>query len=99
MPFENSVSHHTPGVKLLHCRSPFCLCLEHVQQLGAYRIPRRPAFSSHLLGWLHSQERLFGFSLSAVFIASLRRSPSVLRPTSKTGCQVPTMVLSEARGL
>jgi len=49
---------------------------------------------AHLLGWLHSQERLFGFSLSAVFIASLRRSPSVLRPTSKTGCQVPTMVLS-----
>jgi hypothetical protein len=26
-----------------------CLCLEHVQQLGAYRIPRRPAFSSHLI--------------------------------------------------
>ena len=53
----------------------------------------------HLLGSLHSHARLFGFSLLAVFIASLRRSPSVLRPTSKTGCQVPTMVLSEARGL
>jgi hypothetical protein len=53
----------------------------------------------HLLSSLHSQARLFGFSLSAVFIASLRRSPSVLRPTSKTGCPVPTMVLSEARGL
>src|SRR5580658_6813700 len=60
---------------------------------GVSRLP------PHLLGSLHSQERLFGFSLSAVFIASLRRSPSVLRPTSKTGCQVPTMVLSEARGL
>src|SRR5277367_1125290 len=53
----------------------------------------------HRLGSLDSQARLFGFSLLAVFIASLRRSPSVLRPTSKTGCQVPTMVLSEARGL
>jgi hypothetical protein len=52
-----------------------------------------------LLGLLRSQARLFGFSLSAVFIAPSRRSPSVLRPTSKTGCQVPTMVLSEARGL
>src|SRR5580658_8092686 len=60
---------------------------------GVSRLP------PHLLGSLHSQERLFGFSLSAVFIASLRRSPSVLRPTSKTGCQVATMVLSEARGL
>src|SRR5579863_539485 len=53
----------------------------------------------HLLGSLHSHAWLFGFSLLAVFIAPLRRSPSVLRPTSKTGCQVPTMVLSEARGL
>src|SRR3984957_9303797 len=53
----------------------------------------------HLLGSLHSQLWLFGFSLSAVFIALLRRSPSVLRPTSKTGCQMATMVLSEARGL
>jgi hypothetical protein len=25
------------------------LCLEHVETLGAYRIPRRPAFSSHLI--------------------------------------------------
>jgi len=53
----------------------------------------------HLLGSLHSHAWLFGFSLLAVFIAPLRRSPSVLKPTSKTGCQVPTMVLSEARGL
>src|SRR3984957_2947639 len=60
---------------------------------GVSRLP------PHLLGSLHSQLWLFGFSLSAVFIASLRPSPSVLRPTSKTGCQVPTMVLSEARGL
>jgi hypothetical protein len=32
---------------------------------------------------LHSLSGLFGFSLLAVFIAPLRRSPSVLRPTSK----------------
>ena len=53
----------------------------------------------HRLGSLHSLSGLFGFSLLAVFIAPLRRSPSVLRPTSKTSCQVATMVLSEARGL
>ncbi|MGC2195409.1 MAG: hypothetical protein WA628_12100, partial [Terriglobales bacterium] len=27
------------GANLLHCRSPFYLCLEHVDNLGAYRIP------------------------------------------------------------
>jgi hypothetical protein len=37
----------------------------------------------HRLGSLHSLSGLFGFSLLAVFIAPLRRSPSVLRPTSK----------------
>src|ERR1700686_2828146 len=38
---------------------------------------------SHGLGSVHSHVRLFEFSLSAVFIASLRRSPSILTPTSK----------------
>jgi hypothetical protein len=34
---------------LLHCRSPFYLCFEHVDNLGAYTASRRrPAFSSHL---------------------------------------------------
>jgi hypothetical protein len=27
------------GANLLHCRSPFYLCFEHVDNLGAYRIP------------------------------------------------------------
>src|SRR5271166_4126767 len=27
------------GANLLHCRSPFYLCLEHVDTLGAYSIP------------------------------------------------------------
>src|ERR1700676_3335314 len=27
------------GANLLHCRSPFYLCLEHVDNLGAYSIP------------------------------------------------------------
>jgi hypothetical protein len=27
------------GANLFHCRSPFYLCLEHVDNLGAYRIP------------------------------------------------------------
>src|SRR5271169_7158366 len=27
------------GANLLHCQSPFYLCLEHVDNLGAYRIP------------------------------------------------------------
>src|SRR5438309_5988442 len=35
---------------LLHCRSPFYLCFEHVDNLGAYTASRRrPAFSSHLI--------------------------------------------------
>ena len=38
----------------------------------------------HGLGSLHSRVRLFGFSLPAVFIVWLRRSQSVLKPTSKT---------------
>jgi len=38
------------GANLLHCRSPFYLCFEHVDNLGAYTASRRrPAFSSHLL--------------------------------------------------
>ena len=37
----------------------------------------------HGLGLLHSRSQLLGFSLSAVFIASLRRSSSILRPTSR----------------
>jgi hypothetical protein len=38
------------GANLLHCRSPFCLCLEHVDNLGAYTHPvRRPVFSYHLV--------------------------------------------------
>jgi hypothetical protein len=41
----------------------------------------------------------FGFSLPAVFIASLRRSHSVLKPAKQNGGQVPTIVLSETRGL
>src|ERR1035437_1218171 len=40
-----------------------------------------------------------GFSLPAVFIASSRRSPSVPKPAKQNGCQVPTIVLSETRGL
>jgi len=39
-----------------------------------------------------------GFSL-AVFIAFGRRSLSVLKPAKQNGGQVPTMVLSETRGL
>jgi hypothetical protein len=27
------------GANLLHCRSPFYLCFEHVDNLGAYSIP------------------------------------------------------------
>ena len=41
-------------------------------------------FPPHGLGSVHSRMRLLGFSLPAVFIVSLRRSQSVLRPTSKT---------------
>src|ERR1700693_6413931 len=37
------------GANLLHCRSPFYLCFEHVDNLGAYSIPSETAFSSHLL--------------------------------------------------
>jgi hypothetical protein len=38
------------SANLFHCRSPFYLCLEHVDNLGAYSASRRrPAFSSHLL--------------------------------------------------
>jgi hypothetical protein len=40
-----------------------------------------------------------GFSLPAVFISCLRRSQSVLKPAKQNGGQVPTMVLSETRGL
>jgi len=38
------------GANLPHCRSPFYLCFEHVDNLGAYTASlRRPAFSSHLI--------------------------------------------------
>src|ERR1700677_4037332 len=40
----------------------------------------------------------FWFSLPAVFIAFAQRSRSVRRPTSSSGCQVPTMVLLGTRG-
>ncbi|MFZ3188548.1 MAG: hypothetical protein WB523_03535, partial [Candidatus Sulfotelmatobacter sp.] len=30
---------HCRGANLLHCRSPLSLCFEHVDNLGAYRIP------------------------------------------------------------
>jgi len=33
----------------LNLQRPPPSCLEHVETLGAYRIPRRPAFSSHLI--------------------------------------------------
>src|SRR5208282_1736450 len=32
--------HHHCGANLLHCRSPFYLCLEHVDNLGAYTASR-----------------------------------------------------------
>src|SRR6202522_1628611 len=38
------------------------------------------------------------FFLPAVFIAFAQRSRSVRRPTSSSGCQVPTMVLLGTRG-
>jgi hypothetical protein len=41
----------------------------------------------------------FGFSLPAVFIVCSRRSPSVRKPAKQNGGRVPTMVLSETRGL
>ncbi|HVN18721.1 MAG TPA: hypothetical protein VMU05_08110, partial [Dongiaceae bacterium] len=43
------------GANLLHCRSPFYLCLEHVDNLGAYSIPSgdRP---SHLICFQHLSE-------------------------------------------
>jgi hypothetical protein len=31
--------HRRCGANLLHCRSPFYLCFEHVDNLGAYSIP------------------------------------------------------------
>src|SRR5215469_15431048 len=37
------------GANLLHCRSPFSLCLEHVDTWERTASRRRPAFSSHLL--------------------------------------------------
>src|ERR1700747_388087 len=40
----------------------------------------------------------FGFSLPAVFIACLRRSPSVPKPAKQNVGQVATMVLSGTRG-
>ena len=41
------------GANLFHCRSPFYLCLEHVDNLGAYSIPHgdRP---SHLICLPHN---------------------------------------------
>ena len=54
----------------------------------------------HGLGSLHSRVRLFGFSLPAVFIVWLRRSQSVLKPTSKTvvSCQPWFYLRLAARG-
>src|SRR5579872_4003058 len=42
------------GANLFHCRSPFYLCLEHVDDLGAYSIPSgdrpsHPIWLQHLL--------------------------------------------------
>src|ERR1700758_3360793 len=37
------------GANLLHCRSPFSLCLEHVDTWKRTASRRRPAFSSHLV--------------------------------------------------
>src|SRR5262252_650100 len=37
------------GANLLHCRSPFSLCLEHVDTWERTASRRRPAFSSHLI--------------------------------------------------
>jgi hypothetical protein len=37
------------GANLLHCRSPFSLCLERVDTWDRTASRRRPAFSSHLV--------------------------------------------------
>ena len=49
IPAEKVGSIYPNSASLFHSRSPFLLRLERVEQLGAYRIPRRPAFSSHLV--------------------------------------------------
>src|SRR5882762_6938744 len=54
---ENVVTGCLHSANLLHRRSPYSLCLEHVETLGAYRIPRRPAFSSHLVSRLTGHVR------------------------------------------
>ena len=43
--------------------------------------------------------RLFGFSLPGVFIVMFATKPVRSETDKQNGCQVPTMVLSEARGL
>src|SRR5271157_965239 len=46
--FENHVSFYPNSASLFHSRSPF-FAPRARHSLGAYRIPRRPAFSSHLV--------------------------------------------------
>src|SRR5215469_12450219 len=45
---QNSSSPSQPRANLLHCRSPFYLCFEQADNLGAYRMPSGDLPSTHL---------------------------------------------------
>src|SRR5258708_16979665 len=49
LPFENVFPTRPHSANLLHCRSPFSLCLEHVEHWERIASRWRPAFSSHLI--------------------------------------------------
>src|ERR1700722_20057628 len=81
---------HCHGANLFHCRSPFYLCLEHVDNLGAYSIPsgdrpshpiwfRKPSANSKRRGRTFPGYCNFAYSALACLKTGISESASFQR--------------------